>query len=753
MYTKFIKILLLTFLALPVFAQEAQVRDFLQSGALPDEIKEQIGSVDSSEDDDEFDPNEPTLGAASLFEESNRFGFNYIRTIPTSITATSDLPVPSDYIISFKDKIRVVMTGSRTGSYTVQVGLDGYGLLPNVGKFIAVGKEFEEVSNEIQRLVNSKYDGVVVDISISNLSAKKVNIIGAVKGPGTYLINPFSSISSSLAFSGGLQEYASLREIILIKPNGDRYAFDLYEFLLTGDKSGDLNIQNGDTIFVSSTTNYVEISGGILRPMVYEYKENETINDVIGYALGFKSNANEKKIAVKYYQKDTDEVIIKEVNLKEDFKLTDFKEIISLQIFEKDNNDSLNIRVTGPLTNTGYFSSDKYSNLNELVEDLNFTDKLNPYIGVVQRNNYSELFSLIDKETLNLELEENSEIIFFDSQKSVYDNEDLSDSSRNLLRKFQLKIIFKNSEIIFPIFGEFKLSRILEFLALDLSDIVLDKTSFISPHEDKVVVGHPDELVQKAVKSNSVILRAKDTEVIKVNIDGAVSLPGEYTLKSNSTLADLYMVAGGYRDEADSNAVVFLRKSARNEQLNALRVAKQQLNEFIITSSTNSNVSVAPSLLNLYDNDVDESLLGRISGDFSEGSEIAENMMLENGDVIIIPKRLITVSVFGEVLNAGTIIYDKDLKLTDYISSSGGFKESALKNGVYVIRSNGTIKKVRRGLFGLAINNTKIYPGDSIIIPRDIVVREDWTNILVPITSILSNLAFATASINTLNNN
>ena len=132
--------------------------------------------------------------------------------------------------------------------------------------------------------------GTSVSISLINASAKKINIIGSVKAPGTYLVNPFTTVLSALAYSGGFEENASLRNITVIR--GDEVInFDLYDFLIFGKRTNDITLQQGDTILVTSTNNFVKISGEVLRPYVYEYKPSDTYKDLIYDYRGIKTKA------------------------------------------------------------------------------------------------------------------------------------------------------------------------------------------------------------------------------------------------------------------------------------------------------------------------------------------------------------------------------------------------------------------------------------------------------------------------------
>ena len=102
--------------------------------------------------------------------------------------------------------------------------------------------------------------------------------------PGTYIVNPFVTISEAIKYAGGLQQNASIRTITVNKVNGNSKSSDLYDFLINGDRSQDISLQNGDTVVVSSTNNFVPIDGLVSRPFNYEYLNSDTFLDLITYA-------------------------------------------------------------------------------------------------------------------------------------------------------------------------------------------------------------------------------------------------------------------------------------------------------------------------------------------------------------------------------------------------------------------------------------------------------------------------------------
>ena len=220
--------------------------------------------------------------------DSRKFGYDFFSKMPTSLNAVGDLPLPNDYKISLRDQLRVILSGSKDQIFNLNVNLDGTVLFPELGSVYVVGLTFKEVKDKLTNLINQSYIGVNIDISLQNLSAKKVTIVGAVGTPGTYLINPFSTITGALAYSGGISEIGSLRNINLIRNNGTIFSFDLYDLLIRGDRSNDITIEAGDTILINAASQFVEINGSVNRPAVYEILEGEDISDIVDFALGFK---------------------------------------------------------------------------------------------------------------------------------------------------------------------------------------------------------------------------------------------------------------------------------------------------------------------------------------------------------------------------------------------------------------------------------------------------------------------------------
>ena len=227
-----------------------------------------------------------------------KYGYDFFKSMPTSLAAVGDLPLPNDYKISLRDQFTIILSGSKDAIFDLNVKLDGTVLFPELGSVYVVGSTFREVKEKLTKMIEQSYIGVNIDVSLQNLSAKKITIVGAVKTPGTYLVNPFSTITGALGYSGGISEIGSLRDIKLIRNNGEIYSFDLYDLLIKGDRSNDITIEAGDTILINPASKFIEITGAVRRPAIYEVLEGETINNIVEYALGFTETANKTNISV-----------------------------------------------------------------------------------------------------------------------------------------------------------------------------------------------------------------------------------------------------------------------------------------------------------------------------------------------------------------------------------------------------------------------------------------------------------------------
>lgn len=679
-----------------------------------------------------------------------KYGYDFFSSMPTSLLAVGDLPLPNDYKISLRDQFTVILSGSKDAIFNLNVKLDGTILFPELGAISVVGLSFQEVKDTLSQLIEKSYVGVNIDVSIQNLSAKKITIVGAVQTPGTYLVNPFSSITSALAYSGGISEIGSLRDIKLIRNNQEIFSFDLYDLLIRGDRSKDLTIEAGDTLLINAASQFVEINGAVKRPGIYEILEGETLEGIVDFALGFTQTANISNISVSFLDLKKAAIVKKNVkNLDQSLKNT-----LSINVFNYVSEDTANVQVIGALEQPGFYDIEKYKNLEDLIANLKFVD-VYPWLAVLEQFDENKLikssvlFSLNDPSTYkSIELMPNSKVYFTNIDDRSFNG--VSGMTKNLINDYALRLNHKQGTFELPVYGKYSVMSFVDLLGLDMSDVD-EKATYISPLEDIVVNDSYKDMQFTAKKFNTLGFRSPKNNLISVSISGAVEFPGTYTLNDDSSLEDLYQLVGKFKSQAYLKGIVLTRETIRARQVEAGQRAKDDLNRAILTSTQKGENIGDISIIRALSESIDPRNLGRLAGDFSPKSQASINTVLFDGDTIIVPKNPSAINVFGEVLNPLAFAFSKNISLRSAISNAGGYQQFADKRRVYVITASGiTLKDERNVFFKKKIT---LGPGDTIVVPRKIVTNNPGIDALVPITTVLSDLAFSAAALDALRSN
>ena len=300
--------------------------------------------------------------------------------------------------------------------------------------------------------------------------------------------------------------------------------------------------------------------------------------------------------------------------------------------------------------------------LSDLVAELDLSEDVYKYVAILQSSSGSHLFSLIDESTMNIKLSKNALIKFFSISDIKRGNNlfgNLNNESIDLINAFTLKIYMGSSVYDAPVVGEYNTNDIFNLFSIDLDRIVQDQTAYSSPINDSVQIGNFNNVTLQNVKFATFNLREKLSRLINVSVSGEVRFTINYRLPSNATLADLYRLSGGLLDSSDTDIALFTRVSVREAQLDAIERAKNELKEFILINKQSGQSVVDPSMTSLLNTNISSQNLGRINGDFSISSPKSLTFVLQDGDSLFIPKRLETVSIFGEVLNPTTILHSE----------------------------------------------------------------------------------------------
>jgi polysaccharide export outer membrane protein len=752
------KLLFLALFLFPFYSFAQAIDPSILSQLSPEQIEMAKDAYASKNSTDESVEELPVIDESLVTKKSSgdsnkiagkKYGYDFFSSMPTSLTAVGDLPLPNDYVISLRDQFTVILSGSKDAIFNLNVKLDGTILFPELGSVSVVGLTFGEVKEKLSQLIAQAYIGVNIDVSLQNLSAKKITIVGAVITPGTYLVNPFSTITGALAYSGGISEIGSLRDIKLIRNNKEIFSFDLYDLLIKGNRTNDLTIQAGDTLLINAASQFVEITGDVKRPGIYEVLEGETINNLVDFALGFNPTANKSNISVSFLDLNKATVVKKNVDSLDQ----SLQNVLSVNVFNYVNEPSANILVQGAIEEPGFYDAIRYRKLPDLINDLKFID-VYPWLGVLEQFDENELikstilFNLNDPTTYDsVELLPNSRIYFANIDERSFD--DVAETSRGLITEYELRLSHRQGNFRLPVYGKYSVSSFINLLGLDMSDVD-EFATYVSPLKNIVINDNYKNMQYTAEKYNTVNFRSPDNDLIEVSIRGAVDFPGTYVLNDDATVEDLYQLIGNFKSQAYLEGIILTRQTIRERQLKSIQKSREDLNKVILTSVQKGENIGDINIVRALSENIEPENLGRLAGDFSPKSPGSMNTILFDGDSIIVPKNPNAINVLGEVLNPIAFEYSKKLTIKSAINQAGGYQQYADKRRVYVIKANGIVEKANRNIF---VRNIDIEPGDTIVVPRKIITNNPGIEALIPITQVLSDLAFSATALDNLSNN
>lgn len=239
-------------------------------------------------------------------------------------------------------------------------------------------------------------------------------------------------------------------------------------------------------------------------------------------------------------------------------------------------------------------------------------------------------------------------------------------------------------------------------------------------------------------------------ENLKVELKGEVKFPGTYTIRRGESLSNLLARAGGFSEFAATNAAVFTRKSIKEQEQQQLARLSTELRRDIASksfqSSVSSNTLTYDEMNKLLKDLANVDALGRLVIDLPLIVNNQQNLVLQDGDVLYVPSKRDSISVMGEVNYSTSHLYKEGISVDEYIDLSGGLKERAADDRIYIIKANGSVKIPNTGNWFAVNNSNQLEPGDTIVVPLD-AGHMDKLTLWSTATQILYQLGVAVAAI------
>lgn len=699
----------------------------------------------------------------------------------------------SSYKLSIGEKINVQSYGasvdviSMSGSNlimpatTTEVGSNGSIFIPGIGPVKAEGRTLGEVEREANAMARQKYSNMSIKLQIPSGSGYSVFVYGEVNKPGKVYISSNSTILDVLKAAGGVKKTGTLRNI---KYN-NKYV-DLYNTLFLGNDHN-IIVKANDKIFVDSIKNTMSFKNGVINPGIYEFKTGETVGDMMKYAGGLLVTTQRTEVVLDGFDKNAKQKVARElsyINAK-NTKLSDGDSIEFQEMYnDVENIVTLQGNIKHPAVyayKPGMRLSDILKNEDELMEETFI------YQAVIRRvsgdNNTVETIPIYLKDFfagLNDPVLQPKDII------SVYKNtnRDFVDvyGCINLPKHIPYKAGMKLADVMSDI--QFVESNIVTAVPETINkDANLESNKEETVQEgDKLKISAKTETVTKLIPAENVAVEIIDkdgtntqiyylydvmingykidkiplkpedkiffrtlrnNEVIKtVKISGFVKLPGVYSFIKGQRLVDVIKMAGGLDEEANLPGISFKRNNLRAKQAEIAKYNAERdikLIEGRLAAGYKQDVAsqnMKMSLIEQLEQEKGEygnQYTGRIalhitSNDLSKVSNV-DNLEIQDGDDIYIPRESTYVAVIGEVYNEQAFIYAKGTTVKHYLKQVGGYTPNANKFRIYKVGIDGRSQRVHL--------SSKVLAGDTIVVPRR-VSGNDW---LTPICQTLQSIA------------
>ena len=242
----------------------------------------------------------------TLAFKSNVFGVDVFRRSTTQFLPLLAGPVPPDYHLGPRDMLVLILTGDVELAYTLQVTREGFVFIPQVGQVFVSNLTLGQLRDVLYTRLGRVYSGVRrganattrFDISVANVRANQIFVVGEVAQPGAYQISSLGTVLTALYAAGGVTERANMRRIEVQRLGKPVAALDLYDYLLRADTRSDIRLETGDVVFVPMYETRVQVTGAVIRPGIYELKTGEQLGDLLAASGGFRADAALQRVTV-----------------------------------------------------------------------------------------------------------------------------------------------------------------------------------------------------------------------------------------------------------------------------------------------------------------------------------------------------------------------------------------------------------------------------------------------------------------------
>lgn len=645
-------------------------------------------------------------------EHSKRiFGHDIFSQKMLTFEPEMNIPAPADYLLGAGDLVFIDVTGASQFSFNGEISPEGFVHVEGFGPVKVGGLTIAQANSQLRKTLGRFFKESEIVLTVGQTKTITVNVMGEVMHPGTYTLSAFATVFHALYMAGGANDIGTLRAIKVYRDNRLISTIDLYDFILNGKLAGNVRLASNDVIVVGPYESLVQISGKVKRPMYYEMRPTESVATLLTYSGGFTGDAYRDHIRLIRKNSGQKEVFSINEFEAETFRVADGDSLFVDSVLDRYANM---VEIKGAVFRPGMYQvGNQITTVRQLIEQAGgLTEDAFLARAVMHRRKKDrslEVLPIALGQVMNHELPDitlrNEDVLYIPSLKDIQDEKKLSIYGEVYYPGVYHFADNTTVEDLILQAGGLKdaaslvkvdVSRRLRNAKAEETSSVIAETFSFALKDGFVVEGTPGFVLQPF---DEVFVRKSPgyVEQNHVTIEGEVAFEGIYTLSNKGQrLSDLLEMAGGLTQEAYPKGARLIRTLTDAE-----RLKQQSMKKFIVSKDSAELRKFDLNQVRYVGINLDKAIEHKGSDEW--------DLVLQDGDKLIIPQYTNTVTINGEVLYPNTVAYMPGQGLDYYINQAGGFSVKARRKKVFAVNLNGTVTRVRR--------SKDIQPGCEIVVP------------------------------------
>lgn len=657
------------------------------------------------------------------------FGRDIFNNKELTFEPNMNIATPQNYILGPGDAVYIDIYGASQKTIESTVSPDGEVTIEGFGPVQVSGLTVAQANARLRSTLGARYSSSKIKLTVGQTRSIMINVMGEVKNPGTYTLPAFATVFHALYMAGGTNDIGTLRNIKVYRNNRLVSVVDIYDYILNGKLTGNVRLADNDVIAVGPYDCLVNITGKVKRPMFYEMKRNESVGTLLKYAGGFTGDAYKESVRiVRKTGREYSVYNVDEFDMSA-FQLADEDSVSVDSILPRFSNM---VEIKGAVFRPGMYQvGGDINSVRTLIEHADgLREEAFTARAVMHRMKKDrtlevvpvDVEGILDGTVPDIPIQ-NNDVLFIPTKQEMMEEQTIT-----IHGEVQYPGIYKyadNETLEDFVLQAGGLKQTASTVKVDVSrrivnpkalttDSVIARTYTFALKDGFVIDGTPGF---KLMPFDEVYVRKSPGYYKQQNVvvEGEVMFSGTYTLsKKNQRLSDLIKSAGGVNDRGYIAGARLERKvndSERARMEAVLKKAKEEAEQMEIEAAKENKK------LDLKDSEKIKKF--EVPEYYSVGIELDKalanpgcdaDIVLREGDKIIVPQYNGTVKINGAVMYPNTVGFQKGKKAKYYINQAGGFSQKAKKSQTYIVYMNGTIAKVSQ--------NAKPKPGCEIVVPE-----------------------------------